>query len=173
MRQTFCNGFTPGGESGKNLEDAERHRDGRLSNLEFYEKTGSWDSHDDIKDWLENNLDEFSDLEELRDFCTKALDMSPFHEYGLSFDFVAARTFDDQEDGYYRYQFCYGGPSSELRIYCDGTVEFVYLDWFTGVGWDVSHHAGVKWLVNYFEGMGSIDWDSLNPEDIEPYDEEE
>lgn len=33
----------------------------------------------------------------------------PLREYGLSFDYVTAGTFDDQKEGYWRYQISWGG----------------------------------------------------------------
>lgn len=59
------------------------------------------------------------------------------NEYGLCFDYVAAETFADQDEGFFRYQISYGGPSEEIRFYTDAAkhltrVEFWYLDWFDG-----------------------------------------
>lgn len=103
-------------------------------------------------------------------------DLPPFHEYGLSFDFVEAGTFNDQREGYYRYQFSWGGPSDELRIYHDGAIEYVYLNWFCGIGFDVSDDSVFQDVVNFFEEIGSIDWESLDEDQIElpdDYEEEE
>lgn len=55
-------------------------------------------------------------------------------EYGLGFDYCAS---NDGQEGYFRFQISYGGPSEELRFFCDPTltlyrVEFWYLDWFDG-----------------------------------------
>lgn len=100
-------------------------------------------------------------------------DEGDFYNYGLSFDFVDAGTFDDQKEGYYRYQLSWGGPSEEIRFYQDGSIIFVYLDWFSGVGFDVSGEDWALWLKNFFEEIQSIDWASLEPEQIELYGEEE
>jgi len=59
------------------------------------------------------------------------------YEYGLSFDYVAAGTFDGQKEGYFRYQLSWGGPSDEFRIFvnpdfCAHRVEYWFLDWFDG-----------------------------------------
>ena len=35
----------------------------------------------------------------------------------LGFDYVAPHTWDDQPEGYWRWQFSWGGPSDELRGY--------------------------------------------------------
>ena len=37
-------------------------------------------------------------------------DLGEFHEYGLAFDYVAPGTFNDQREGYWRYQISWGGP---------------------------------------------------------------
>ena len=60
-----------------------------------------------------------------------------FNEYGLCFDYVAAGTFRDQEQGYFRYQLSTGGPGDEFRFYCDPSgrcycIEYWFLDWWDG-----------------------------------------
>ncbi len=61
--------------------------------------------------------------------------------YGLSFDYVEPDTFQDQPEGYWRYQISWGGPSEEVRFFAcpDGRggwslhrAEFWFLDWFDG-----------------------------------------
>jgi len=64
-------------------------------------------------------------------------DLGTFNEYGLSFDYVAPGTFEDQKRGYFRYQLSWGGPSDEFRFYCDENLSPVeigywFLDWFDG-----------------------------------------
>ena len=56
---------------------------------------------------------------------------------GLSFDYVKANTFTNQKEGYWRWQFSWGGPSDELRGYVNENrelhrLEYWYLDWFDG-----------------------------------------
>ena len=56
---------------------------------------------------------------------------------GLSFDYVEANTFDDQKEGYWRWQFSWGGPSDELRAYVNRDdsmhrLEYWFMDWFDG-----------------------------------------
>jgi hypothetical protein len=58
-------------------------------------------------------------------------------DYGLSFDYVAAGTFDDQREAYFRYQLSWGGPSDEFRFFVNPDltchrVEYWFLDWFDG-----------------------------------------
>ena len=60
----------------------------------------------------------------------------------LSFDWVEPNTFTDQKEGYWRWQFSWGGPSDELRGYINWTpqsrpgalhrLEYWYLDWGDG-----------------------------------------
>lgn len=74
-----------------------------------------------------------------------------FYEYGLSFDNLL------EEEGYYRYRLSWVGPSSEVRFYgSSGRIEFVYLDWFCGIGFDVTHDEVFRWLRSRFKGMGLL-----------------
>lgn len=64
-------------------------------------------------------------------------DLGTFPEYGLSFDYVAPGTFNDQKRGYFRYQLSWGGPADEFRFYCDENfqpveIEYWFLDWNDG-----------------------------------------
>ena len=66
---------------------------------------------------------------------------------GLSFDYVEPNTFTDQAEGYWRWQFSWGGPSDELRAYVNRDdsihrLEYWYLDWFDGAKVNVAaEHA--------------------------------
>ena len=56
---------------------------------------------------------------------------------GLSFDYVPPHTFDEQPEGYWRWQFSWGGPSDELRGFVNEhgelhRLEYWYMDWFDG-----------------------------------------
>ena len=79
------------------------------------------------------------------------------YEYGLSFDYVAAHTFDDQPEGYWRYQFSWGGPSDELRFYHDGSAQYWFLDWFDGASLDVTDSQAVQATREWFEDGGIMD----------------
>lgn len=64
-------------------------------------------------------------------------ELGEFNEYGLAFDYVSKGTFNDQKEGYFRYQLSWGGPSDEFRFYTDAQlnlsrVEYWFLDWFDG-----------------------------------------
>jgi len=83
-------------------------------------------------------------------------ELPPFNEYGLCFDYVEPGTFRDQSVGYHRYQLSTGGPGEEVRFYADGTIEFVYLDWFCGVGFDVTSKPWAMWLRDEFNELGML-----------------
>lgn len=78
-----------------------------------------------------------------------------FNEFGLSFDYVAPATFNDQKEGYWRYQISFGGPSEEIRFYASSPhsdpykIEFWYLDWGDGAAVDILDDviAGVLWAA--------------------------
>ena len=59
------------------------------------------------------------------------------HYEALSFDYVDPNTFDQQPEGYWRWQFSWGGPGDELRGYVNEhkelhRLEYWFLDWFDG-----------------------------------------
>ena len=60
----------------------------------------------------------------------------------LSFDYVPPNTFDKQPEGYWRWQFSWGGPGDELRGYVNEhkelhRLEYWFLDWFDGASLQV------------------------------------
>ena len=64
-------------------------------------------------------------------------DLGSLNDYGLSFDYVPAKTFTDQTEGYFRYQISWGGPADEFRFFGDldgyiHRIEYWFLDWFDG-----------------------------------------
>lgn len=134
---------------------------------------------DEVKTILDNSMNlEYSDnclegYEEAAEIWNHIYAHGSWYDYGLDFSFVDAGTFDDQTRGYYRYQISWGGPSTELRIYNDDTIEWVHLDWFSGHGLNVSNDEVMKQLVNLFKELQSIDWNSLDPEQIEIYEYDE
>lgn len=79
--------------------------------------------------------DRLNDLREMWDaYPDYTEDGICLDEYGLCFDYVEPDTWDDQPEGYWRYQLSYGGPSDEFRFHDDGTIEYRYHDWFDGAG---------------------------------------
>ena len=89
---------------------------------------------------------------------------SAFHEFGLAFDYVVPDTFDDQDEGYFRYQICWGGPSEEFRFYATPgrfgytphRVEFCFMDWGDGASRTL-HGSDRELLDEVFEWFNSID----------------
>ena len=64
-------------------------------------------------------------------------ELGSLNEYALCIDYVAPGTFNDQTEGYFRYQISYGGPRDAFRFFVnpDFTVhriEYWFLDWFDG-----------------------------------------
>ncbi len=60
-----------------------------------------------------------------------------WEEYGLSFDYAPAGTFNGQRVGFFRFLISWGGPSEEIRFYCDPQfnlqrADFWFMDWFDG-----------------------------------------
>jgi hypothetical protein len=96
-----------------------------------------------IDDHLRGRL---ADLRRLFDAYQRGEDdHERFCDYGLSFDFVAADTFPDQREAYFRYQLSWGGPSDEFRFfagpdYSCHRIEYWFLDWFDGACRVLSGH---------------------------------
>ena len=89
-------------------------------------------------------------------------DLGEFCDYGLSFDYVAANTFDDQKQGYFRYQLSWGGPSDEFRFFCDPgfncySIEYWFLDWFDGASIELigKNEELLMEIYNFFNEIGS------------------
>ncbi len=102
---------------------------------------------DSCEDRVESHLeDRIEDLRTLWDLHCEDSDASDddlgnMYEYGLVFDYVAPETFNDQPEGYFRYQLSWGGPGDEFRIYAQRVgeynfsayrIEYWFLDWFDG-----------------------------------------
>jgi len=147
------------------FEKAKKALASTADDLTFYMKFGWAHSDDEQTEFIASLADNCSNIDEVEDAIDRYRNMGPFEDYGLCFDYVGKYTFKDQDEGYYRYQFSWGGPSDELRIYKNGCIEYVWMDWFVGVGFDVSLEDWAMWTVEHFEGMGLIDWDKATDED--------
>ena len=95
-----------------------------------------------------------SRLKDLREaYNNQNIDLSTWlSEYGLNWDYVVPNTFDNQENGYYRWQLSWGGPSDEFRIYTDNekniqSVEYWYLDWFDGASITVNDEEIINIII--------------------------
>lgn len=141
---------------------------------------GTKDTANAGEEHLKSRSDDFKAFMKMRDLEKTAYDddgneIGNFYEYGLSFEFHEAT---DKMDGYYSYLLSYGGPSEEVRFHEDGNIEFVYLDWFVGVGFDVTNEPWAIWLKDWFTDCQSIDWESKSHEEkyqlmLEEEEEEE
>ena len=65
----------------------------------------------------------------------------------LGFDYVAPHTWENQKEGYWRWQFSWGGPSDELRGYVNEhgelhRLEYWFFDWGDGAHVQVNQNAG-------------------------------
>lgn len=86
-----------------------------------------------------------------------------FTEYDLCFDYVAPGTFDDQAEGYFRYQLSWGGPSDEFRFFTNPDfsiyrIEYWFLDWFDGASIRLygSDYNLIAEIFEFFNDIGSV-----------------
>ncbi len=119
---------------------------------------------------------EYEDLEHVdEDERTKLAEIyesiGSFYEYGLSFSFKEAT---DDNDGYFCYLLSTGGGHDEIRFYEDGRVEYVYLDWFCGIGFDVTNGEWAQFLKDFFQGAEVLNFEQFDYEErFSPTHEEE
>lgn len=118
----------------------------------------------DDNDFWELCKDE-DDLDDAEWAIDKYRSLSLWHEYGLDLSvcLMSANDSDeyyddndpedsiDEEESYVRFQMSYGGPSDEIRLYPDGTIVYVYLDWFCGIGFNITDEEEVDWLMGYWD----------------------
>ena len=67
---------------------------------------------------------------------------------GLSFDYVDPNTFENQPEGYHRWQISWGGPSDEFRLYSDGTVYYHFMDWYDGAKRYINDNELISHMFN-------------------------
>lgn len=148
------------------VEAGRKSLAGTLEALQFWQENGTdLDGYEYENFTRRELLEEFDgDREEVRKVEAIIEEfkngVGDFHEYGLSFDFVEAT---EEHDAFYRYQMSWGGPSDEFRFYVNGAIEYVYLDWFSGVGFNLNRCDDAQRLKEYFEEIGMIDFDSQEP----------
>ena len=75
----------------------------------------------------------------------------------LCFDYVEPHTFNDQPEGYWRWQFSWGGPSDELRGFVNEhgelhRVEYWFMDWMDGAKLDVTNFDGHERFETLIDG---------------------
>jgi len=84
-------------------------------------------------------------------------DLSDPEFEGLGFDYVEPHTFTDQLEGYWRWQFSWGGPSDELRGFVNEhgelhRVEYWFMDWMDGAKLDVTNFDGHERFETLIDG---------------------
>jgi hypothetical protein len=91
-------------------------------------------------------------------------ELGKFEEYGLSFDYVAKGTFQDQKRGYFRWQLSWGGPADEFRFYLDEDldaveIEYWFLDWNDGASKRLSGGAFklLDEIFQYLKDLGVVE----------------
>lgn len=72
-------------------------------------------------------------------------------QFILGVDYVEPNTFTNQKKGYKRIQFSWGGPSDELRVFSNGTVEYWFMDWFDGAKLDVTSNKIAQEISDYYQ----------------------
>jgi hypothetical protein len=128
------------------------------------------DMNSDILDQIEEEKAEksLSDEDNFNELSTYLQDdireqyQERLNSYGLSFDYVELDK--DTEQDYFRYQLSYGGPSEEIRFYDDGAIEYVYLDWFCGVGFDVTNDGIFKQVRDWFKELDVLNFEQKRSE---------
>lgn len=88
-------------------------------------------------------------------------DLGQFEHYALGFDYVAPGTFDDQSEGYFRYQISWGGPSDEFRFFVNPDlschrIEYWFLDWFDGAHRDCTKDSTALNLWRWLSETGAV-----------------
>ena len=151
MKTTFINTSK---EKRTELRKAGRqHLESRSDDFKFWMKYGTAK-----EDFNGEDMTEAEQLEVFEQFDSTG----DFYDYGLSVDYVTPGTFKNKA-GYLRYQLSYGGPSEEVRFYFTPNasqaykIEFVYLDWGVGVGFDVTNEDWAKWLFDWFNEVGTVE----------------
>ena len=133
-----------------------------------------------VEDSLESKLETLRALWELYQEDPEAYheeEETRLDEYALSFDYVAPNTFNDQPEGYFRYQISYGGPSEEFRIYANKDaphswtiyrIEYWFLDWFDGA------HINLvlddfEWFESFVLSYFECSFDHVHDQAITPF----
>lgn len=104
-----------------------------------------------VKDEWQDRREDLKTLLEAEDYETEEL--GSLYEYGLGIDVVEPGTFQGQRERYLRYQFSWGGPSDELRLYENGEIEYWFLDWFDGASLNVTGDKVAQDVMTWAEGF--------------------
>lgn len=150
MRNTFLNGDEKLKEKGKQTLYST------LEDLEFYSKYYHCENLEELIEEMRRNDMGNSSITECREVIRQFEYLGSFYDYALCIDFVE----DDEDENYFRYQMSWGGPSDEIRFYENGQIEYVFLDWFVGVGFDISDEESAIWLRDWLVEVGSLDFEN-------------
>lgn len=150
------------------IKRAREHLNEREDDLDFYCKFSYPFEYEDLRELLKEEIehDTYYSFSYLRSVIEKYEEVGGFDIYGLGFNFVEAKTFGNQNQGYYRFQLSFGGPTEEIRFFVDNTIEFVYLDWGCGIGFDISSEHWAEQLKNYFEEIEVINFENIPYEEL-------
>ncbi len=93
-----------------------------------------------VRQHLDSRMEDLRDIFKRMDHNFENVRERAYEEYNgyaLDFSYVEPDTFNDQPQGYFRYQISWGGPGDEIRYYVNPDltpckVEYWYLDWFDG-----------------------------------------
>lgn len=138
--------------------EGRKHMESRSEDFKFWMDNGT--EFDEAYFNLQTEVGDEAEAQKTKDQFER---IGSFYDYGLAVDYVAPGTFERQRAGYLRYQLSYGGPSEEVRFYfTQGArecykIEFVYLNWGTGVGFEVTGEAWAKWLFEWFNEVGTVE----------------
>ena len=104
-----------------------------------------------VKDWQKTCTERIQDM-----WNTRREDIKNPEFEGRAFDYVEPHTFTDQLEGYWRWQFSWGGPSDELRAYVNEhkeihRLEYWFMDWMDGATLELQ--PGPEWqrMQGYIE----------------------
>ena len=117
-----------------------------------------------VESHLESTIDDLSKLwKAYGEGEEEVEDLGHIYDYGLSFDYVAPDTFDDQEQGYFRYQLSWGGPSDEFRFFVNPDfsvyhIEYWFLDWGDGAHKNLrgEDHDLMEEIYEWFRECGTV-----------------
>lgn len=157
MRTTFLNCSKQDRKTFR--ERGRKHLEGRAEDFTFFMQWGSEKS--EVEHGL--NWDKCSPKKQAY-IMQKFDETGSFYDYGLSVDYQEP---DGRRRGYFRFQLSWGGPSDEIRFYFSGDgsrgmadkIEYVFLDWGTGVGFDVTGEDWAKWLWDWFQSCETVKYE--------------
>lgn len=152
FKTTFVN--SPAGQSELDfLTLARQHLASRIEDFKFFEENGH--SADDLEEIDTTDPMLTDELAQRVKVLEGFHDLGDFYDYGLCLDVVTKENdWGGEVLDFVRFQISWGGPSEEVRFYPHGVIEFVYLDWFSGVGFDVTDCPQFDWS---YAALGVVD----------------